>query len=198
MARRALDVLHSSARTGTAEQDRWRTPRPLFDALNERFRFDCDAAAMADSALCEQWFGLDHPDPTRRDALSVDVRWGPRTFVNPPYSELERFLARCNFEAVEHGAEVTALIFARTDTEAWWRCVLGRYPASHRKAGELIPGALRAYGIWWVPGRLRFVSSETGEEAGAAPAPSVVVHWRPSYTGIWPTNHVLTREGRIG
>lgn len=200
MAPRALDVLHSSARTGEAEQDRWRTPRVLFDALDQRHRFDCDAAAMADSALCPAWFGPDHPDPTRRDALGLDVRWGSRTFVNPPYSRFEAFMARANWEAVEHGASVWALVFARTSNDAWWRCVLGRYPASHRKAGELIPGALRAAQILWVPGRLQFGAGSTGltPKSGSAPAPSVVVHWSPNFTGLWPTNGVLTRAGRIG
>ena len=65
--------------------DEWRTPRECYDALHDEFGFVLDAAATAESALCDEYFGLDHIDPVRRDALATT--WGSRAvFLNPPYS----------------------------------------------------------------------------------------------------------------
>ena len=70
---------------GLSIKNFWATPQDVFDALDREFRFDLDAAAEAKTAKCKEWLGLDHPDPERRNALTMS--WpGKRTFLNCPYS----------------------------------------------------------------------------------------------------------------
>jgi len=58
--------------------------------LHEEFGFVLDAAALENSTLCNKWFGPDHPDISRRDALVMN--WskdadGGAIFLNPPYGK---------------------------------------------------------------------------------------------------------------
>jgi len=68
------------------------TPLDYFAALQDRVGgagFGCDIAADQMLALLESWFGPDHPDPTRRDCLSVDWPTVRPNFLNPPYGDPE-------------------------------------------------------------------------------------------------------------
>jgi len=69
----------------------WTTPRDYFDKVNSEFNFTLDAAALSSSTLVpDNWYGPDHPDQSRRDALVRD--WtedstGP-IWLNPPYGRV--------------------------------------------------------------------------------------------------------------
>ena len=63
--------------------DNWATPKDLWQQANGFHDFELDAAASLTNHLCDEWFGLDHPDESRRDGLSG--QWVGRTWVNPPY-----------------------------------------------------------------------------------------------------------------
>lgn len=67
----------------TAVTDGWATPRELFAKLQEIHKFDLDAAASQSNHLCNEWFGLDHTDPKRRDGLNGWWGYG-HVYVNPP------------------------------------------------------------------------------------------------------------------
>ena len=61
-----------------------RTPRALFDKLNEVFRFELDLAASAENTLCKQFYCL------ADDAFVHE--WGNvPSFCNPPYSRGQLF-----------------------------------------------------------------------------------------------------------
>lgn len=144
---------HQSARAITTT---WLTPPFILDALGGADSFDLDPCAAP----------LPRPWPTARrmialpDANGLMVQWSGRVWLNPPYSsaEIARWLRR--IAAHDHG---TALIFARTETEAF-----------HRFVWE------RASGLLFLEGRLTFHDSDgqlamgrDGRSANAG-APSVL------------------------
>lgn len=108
---------HHSAKAATEE---WLTPPALIDALGGAGSFDLDPCtpavqpwptaqarySRADNGLLKPWFG--------------------RVWLNPPYSNpgLKQWLARM----ADHGRG-TALIFARTETDAFFRHVWERATA---------------------------------------------------------------------
>lgn len=104
---------HQSARAMTNE---WLTPPEILAALGGWESFDLDPCAP-----------VERPWPTARqhftkldNGLRRDWRPYPRIYLNPPYAKslIGQFLARI----AEHGRGI-ALIFARTETEAFCRHV---------------------------------------------------------------------------
>lgn len=141
---------HHSADAGTVE---WLTPPALIDALGGADSFDLDPCSPES-----------RPWPTaRRHYTKSDngllLPWCGRVFLNPPYStaELTRWMAR--MAEHNHG---TALIFARTETEAFFSYVWERAAAvlflrgrinfhhldgARAKANSGAPLVLIAYGM---------------------------------------------------
>lgn len=54
----------------------WRTPKSLYTHIRRIYDVSIDACATSASALHLAWFGPDHHDPARRDALAPGVDWG--------------------------------------------------------------------------------------------------------------------------
>lgn len=147
-------VHHTSAKYGSGS-DGWRTPLALFDKLNGVYRFNADAAASKESTLLPSWFGPDHDDPSRRDALKV--RWNGSLYLNPPYSKLREFLAKAALEVAVGGGftSVTMLVPARTDTKAWHEIIM-----------------MHATDVHFIKGRLCFQGA-----SNSAPFPSAIVRF---------------------
>lgn len=61
-------------------KDCYRTPRYVFNALNRKYRFDVDACASADNALCEKYF-TENLDITKTEIC--DVIGGRINFFHP-------------------------------------------------------------------------------------------------------------------
>lgn len=138
--------------------DEWATPRHVYDELDNEFAFQCDCAASQANAKYDIWYGLDHPDPSRRDALSNP--WGPMVcWLNPPYSRCRDFIVKAALEAQE-GATVVCLVPARTDTAWWHEYVWDTKKHKPRKRVE----------VRFIKGRLKFGDAKSG-----APFPSVIV-----------------------
>lgn len=139
--------------------DAWTTPRDRWAKWNDEFHFTLDAAAQSDSALCQEWYGPDHTDETRRDALKCD--WlkdsnGGIVWMNPPYGRgISAFVKKADEES-KRGVTVVCLVPARTDTN-WWH----EYCIHHE--------------IRFIRGRLKF-----GDAKNSAPFPSALVIMRPT------------------
>ncbi len=135
-------VLYSS------DEQKWATPRALFDALDLEFAFELDAAADASNAKCRRYL-------TEADD-SLTVEWSTVTdgavWLNPPYGRGIGAWIRKAAEESRKGLVVVCLVFARTDT-AWWHDY-----------------AMRAAEIRLIPGRVTF-----GDAKNSAPAPSCVL-----------------------
>ena len=146
---RARDVIQSmaSAYMPVSQTDDWATPADVWHQANGFHDFQLDAAASSTNHLCEQWFGLDHPDENRRDGLSG--QWVGRTWVNPPYG---RGIYDWVKKAALHNDLVVMLLPSRTDTKWFHEFVL--------------PNA----DLQFIKGRLKF-----GAGISPAPFPSLLV-----------------------
>ena len=136
------ESVHFSQKT-----DIWATPQWFFDALDKEFGFTLDPCTDGDNAKCERFF------TSQENGLLMD--WGQETvFMNPPYSECGKWMAKA-YSAAQHGATVVCLIPSRTDTAYW-----------HKYA---MKGEIR-----FIRGRLKF-----GDAKDSAPFPSAVIVFRP-------------------
>lgn len=143
----------------TSNDETWATPRNLYAKLAIEFNFTLDAAALSGSTLVRSnWYGPDHVDESRRDALvrewAKDAGDGV-VWLNPPYGRaMGKWMNKCSVETAK-GATIVTLVPARTDT-AWWH-------------DNCIEQEVR-----FIRGRLKF-----GGFATAAPFPSAIVVFRP-------------------
>ena len=133
-----------------SKSDNWATPAELWNRLNELHTFDLDAAASQANHLCANWYGLDHEEESRRDALAISWE-GQRVYVNPPYGRVINAWIKKAYEHSITGARVVMLLPARTDTK-WF----------HDYA---IKGKVE-----FLKGRLKF-----GNSLQSAPFPSILV-----------------------
>lgn len=113
-----------------AVRDAWWTPTEVRGRVLDDWDITLDAAACSRSRLVENYLGLDHPEPTRRDALAFDD-WaghagGGVVWLNPPYvpaATLSAFLARAVATA-QSGVTVVGLVPASTGAGWWWTHVV--------------------------------------------------------------------------
>ncbi len=124
-----------------SERQNWATPESTFNQLDEEFRFDHDP--------CPEIIGGLHS----MDGLGSD--WGKRNFVNPPYSDIKRWMKKA-VQEWHKGKLVVCLVPSRTDT-IWWH----EY-------------AMFATEIRFIKGRLKFKGA-----TNAAPFPSVILVYVP-------------------
>ena len=133
---------HQSARMG---KDEWLTPPWLIEALGP---FDLDPCAP----IVRPWRMARAHYTIEDDGLSRP--WWDRVWLNPPYGrETGKWLDRL----ADHGRG-TALIFARTETNTFVRCVWNR-----------------AHAVFFLYGRLHFHHVDGTRAKGDAGAPSVLV-----------------------
>lgn len=99
---------HQSARRKTDDR---LTPRWLIDALGP---FDLDpCAAVEDRYRCaRQGFTIED------DGLLHG--WGGHVWLNPPYSDIDQWMARMAAHERSGPQPGIALVFARTETLWWW------------------------------------------------------------------------------
>ncbi len=133
---------HHFHKSGTVE---WLTPPSIIAALGP---FDLDPCAP-----------IVQPYPTAKTVMTARengliCRWDGRIWLNPPYANgvIEKWLARM----AQHDRG-TALIFARTDTEAFHRHVFDRASA-----------------LLFMEGRINFHLPDGTRAAGNAGAPTVL------------------------
>lgn len=144
----------SSARTGDINKDEWQTPTWLFERLDSEFHFNLDPAATTENALTEWYFD--------KEAGGLKSEWFDSVFVNPPYSQLKKWVQKGFEEARDNPRieKVVMLIPARTDTQAWWQYI---------RFGE----------VRFLPGRLKFTLSDADKEIVAAKNLDRVAAGRP-------------------
>lgn len=154
--------VHFSSKT-----DNWPTPIGFFNRLDAEFNFGLDVCADKANTKTGAYYGLDHQDPARRDALlcnwASDAR-GQSVWMNPPYGKngIKQFMAKAVATA-KAGVTVVCLVPARPDTQ-WWH-------ASVFEADVDVE-------VRFVKGRLKF-----GAATASAPFPSAVIVLGPRADG---------------
>lgn len=122
----------------SSAHDNWSTPKDVYAALDKEFHFNDDPCPLG-------------------GVLGLDREWGTSTFVNPPYSEISKWV-KYAYEQSQKGKTVVMLIPSRTDTK-WWHeyCMKGE--------------------IRFIKGRLKF-----GDAKNSAPFPSAIIIFRTPTT----------------
>ncbi len=132
--------------TNTDNNDEWLTPPSIIKALGH---FDLDPCSPSPER--RPWNTATTHYSFEDDGLSQE--WFGRVWCNPPYGrETFKWISKL----ADHGNGV-ALIFSRTETIGFHECVWDRADA-----------------LFFFKGRLKF-HYVSGEEAGTANAPSVLV-----------------------
>lgn len=116
-----------------SKSDDWTTPPDLYYKLHDKYDFDFD------------------PCPLNPSFDGLNIEWGARNFVNPPYSQLKAWVKKAYEESLK-GKLVVMLLPSRTDTIAFHKYIY--------KIAE----------IEFIKGRLKFGGCEN-----PAPFPSMIV-----------------------
>jgi len=118
----------------------WKTPKAVYQTLNAEFQFDFD------------------PCPPNPKFNGLNIEWGKRNFVNPPYgTEIKKWIKK-GYEEHLKNKTVVFLIPSRTDTIYWHDYIM--------KANE----------IRFIKGRLCFDDLKS-----PAPFPSAIIVFKTSH-----------------
>ena len=93
----------------SSKSDSWETPNWLFDELNKEFNFTLDPCSSNSNRKTSKYYTI------VEDGLTQD--WlGETVFVNPPYSKVEKWVAKC-YEQWKNGVTVVMLLPSRTSNK---------------------------------------------------------------------------------
>jgi site-specific DNA-methyltransferase (adenine-specific) len=112
----------------------WKTPKEFYEGLKKEFNFDFD------------------PCPVNPTFNGLEIEWGKRNFINPPYNEVSKWIKK-GYEESLKGKLCVFLTASRTDTR-WFHDYVLPY----------------AKEIRFIKGRLKF-----DDYNNSAPFPSVVI-----------------------
>lgn len=129
--------------------DEWRTPPALFRKICKAAGIDpkLDVAADARNSTCIAFYDRDG------DALTQPWHWD--FWCNPPYTLVDKFVARAAREVARRNISGILLTYAKTET-AWWH-----------KYVEGQPGV----SVNFIKERVNFLNPD-GTPSGPAPYPS--------------------------
>jgi phage N-6-adenine-methyltransferase len=169
-SRNQMNAVHFSS-----NKDEWETPPEIFDPLDAEFDFDLDPCADARNRKCQLYLGKETDGLSQNWSECVSKSGWGSAFINPPYSSLKAWIAKCSEES-KKGMTCVMLIPSRTDTRAWHSYI---YDA---KLWRFRPGVE----VRFLPGRVTFwengkpaVNKKTGKPQ-CAPFPSCIVIFRPT------------------
>lgn len=167
-----------------------RTPRAVFDALDAEFRFELDAAADADNALCHAFMDEEI------NAFNQEWNTARSVFLNPPFSGsrykhekgMGAWLLKVREQVAAHGITVVVIAPGDWSPKWFWDHVWGIadevrlvHPRVHfaRPDGRRESGASRApfvfvYRAGVSPARLRLAVTDIPDEL---PVETRVVPW---------------------
>lgn len=165
----ASSISRGHSDTASARKRRWRTPRPLFDALDRVYGFGLDASAEPAAALCAAyitpemdtlrtpWAPLCERNAAGERVVWANFPWGPRSEGFPGTGA---FTAR----AIEQARTVdgVVLLLPTAPDTSWWRRLF-----EESVTVRLLP-------------RIAYIDPDTGAPAEAPPGAGCTV-----FT-LWP------------
>ena len=108
--------------------DNWKTPPELFESLDNEFSFDFDPCPLNHNV--EEWDGL-------------QIEWGKRNFVNPPYSrKLKELFVKKAIEESKKGNLCVLLLPVSTSTKLFHDYIL-----PNKKEIRFLRGRVKFIGI---------------------------------------------------
>ena len=100
----------------TPQSDEWETPGWLFRALNTEFGFTLDPCATKENAKCKLSINRESDGASYR----ISSWRNSRVFVNPPYSDINRWVDRAIYATKHEDALVVMLLPVRADSD-WFQ-----------------------------------------------------------------------------
>lgn len=85
-----------------SKTDKWATPQKLYDELHKEFKFDFDPCPI---------------DWKEGDADGLAIPWGKVNFVNPPYSQVKKWVKKAYDEYL---AGNTSVLLVNVCTDTMW------------------------------------------------------------------------------
>lgn len=130
---------------GRPDKDEWRTPTSLVVALRRALKLDFTLDPCADPDHGLRLAGL--TDFYSKESDGLTQSWGSRVaFVNPPFSQKERWIEKAIFEA-KRGATVGLVLEAMTDSALFQKVI--------------VPNA----SVYLLSPRVRFIDPQCGDLA---------------------------------
>ena len=184
-------------RATTPEDDDFRTPRWLFDLLDQRYHFKLDAAASKDNALCAEYI------TAAENALTVN--WAARSrggavFVNGPFCLADRFAPKAHTEA-QRGI-VVAMIVPFYPSKDWFKETVGRFAEFFfmgrlvkYKGGGVKEGVATANNTETIVAVFR--KHQTVRFGGFLVGPSTLLEGRPMPCTVWSPRAKHVGEARL-
>lgn len=171
-----------------ADVDRRYTTRETMD-LCKRLAgvdaWDLDAAADEESHWAPCWYSA------QQDGLAL--RWIQRTWVNPPYSNIEPWVAKA-WREICHCRVIAMLLPANRTEQSWWQKLVEPFrdsprltlkPASSHDMDDALSQAstttsLISFRTHYLPGRIRFGHPGNRDAVGVGSPPfgCVLLVWR--------------------
>ena len=147
------------------KKDNWMTPKNIYDKLDKIFQFTLD------------------PCPVNPTFDGLHIKWSGSVFVNPPYSEVEKWVAKAVNEICEGNVEtVVFLVYAKTDTKWFHKYVWkNKFPF---------------WDIDFIKGRVKFVNPD-GLSKNTAPYPSMILIYsrKPKCSRCGSYNIYIAKNG---
>lgn len=141
------------SKTKHSDKDEWRTPEDLFSSINDFFRFNLDAAATADNALCDAFISQDKDSLSTTPWSSYSGANHTRAWLNPPYSKTREFLGRARLELNYNNVVTVAIVRADAPETGWWN------------TGVLF-GSRLAFDVIYLTPRVNFTRPDGKDSAG--------------------------------
>ncbi len=125
----------------TKSTDERSTPLELFNELDKEFHFTLDVCASHENHKCDYYL------TKKEDGLNTSWK-GEVCFMNPPYSDIPRWLQRARNQSYSHGITVVCILPCDTSTNWFhdhiWDCythgtrcgVKLRFPKGRFKFGK--------------------------------------------------------------
>lgn len=153
MSNQRIYINANSAADGKAS-DSYRTPKWLFDYLDDEYSFTCDAAASDENHLCEYYYTAENS--------AINASWGEsggHVFCNPPFSTgyKEAFLKKAYQEMVDNDVSSVFVIPADLSNKCWLDNIFGK-----------------ATKITVINGRVKFLDPNSGIESRAGLGAAII------------------------
>ena len=154
----------------SSKSDEWETGKDFFNGLKQYWDFDLDPCATDSNHKCIKYY------TSQDDGLSKD--WGQHvSFMNPPYSEVKKWIKKAHQESLKEYTTVVCLIPSRTETINFKYCWDN------------------ATSLYFIQGRLTFDNINNVKKS-PAPFPSMLVVFEGKRESNIKIN-LMDRQGNI-
>ena len=132
----------------SADKDLWETPEWLLDVLERHIEIEIDPCAGAETEI-----GSERNVRPPEDGLSVP--WDGAAFVNPPFSEKDKWVQKAAREVASGRSSLVIFLSPdSTDVRGFWH---GSTSATESGLADVAPYC------WFSDGRISYRDPETGE-----------------------------------